>query len=148
MKKVISLSLFLLANIILLVHTVIPHHHHANEIICFYDSHCENSQEACANEYQDAQTGHHEHKRNASSEKCCVIDDSYTFTHNNLKTSCHPYKKCDCGKKIFYSLISNVFYSSDFVNDPEIHFRQNPFVPLFYSVFISQSIGLRAPPVC
>ena len=127
MKRAISLSFLLIANVILLAHTVVPHHHHENVSICF------------------SQTTHHEHEGNPSSEKCCVIDNDYTPAENKLKTACHIHIKCNCGQ-ILFALVSNSLNIQDFADDTIIHFRQNPYIPLFYSKFISQSIGLRAPP--
>ena len=147
-KKAITLSFLLLANIILLAHAAVPHHHHETISICFCDMHGTNCEETCTHEHHDTQTTHHEQHEFPSSDDCCYIDTFYAPTHNNLKTSCHLHEKCECGKMILYALISTSIYTSDFVEDTIIHFRQNPCVQLFYSDFISQSIGLRAPPAC
>ena len=149
MKRALSLSCLLLANIILLAHAALPHHHHETISICFCDTtHCDNNKETCTHEHHGTETAHHEHTNYPSSDKCCIIDTIYTPAQNNIKTSCHQHEKCDCGKMTVYALVSNNLYTSDFVGDTIFHFRQNPYVPLFYSEFISQSIGLRAPPAC
>jgi len=146
MKKALSLSLLLLANIILLAHAAVPHHHHETICICFCNTpYCEGNKGTCTHEHHDANTTHHENNHN---EQCCSIDTIYTAEYKNIKTSCHVHEKCDCGKTVVYVVPPNSLYTSDFVDETIIHFRQNPDLPLFYSEFISQSIGLRAPPAC
>ncbi|MDR0295889.1 MAG: hypothetical protein LBH91_06905 [Prevotellaceae bacterium] len=143
-KKVVCISALLLANILLLAHAVIPHHHHHEDaIVCFFDAHCNDCEEAYGCEQFDFQTYKHEGK--PLSDKCCIIDNVYFSAHNNIKITCRSHINCDCGK-VLYALISNNLNTQDFINGTEIHFRQNPYVPLFYSEFVAQSLGLRAPP--
>ena len=133
------------ANIVLVAHIAIPHHHHGNVEICFFHTHCKDSKEAHHHEQHD--THNHEHEGNPLSDKCCIIDHVYFASHNNIKIACRAHTNCDCGQML-YALISKTLSIQDFVDDTEIHFRQNPYAPLFYSEFISQSNGLRAPPAC
>jgi len=140
LKRAISFSFLLLANILLLAHLVVPHHHHEHLSVCFCDFQC-NDIEVCTH------TQPHEHEKNSIPQKCCFIDNAYPPANNNIKHTCRPHKNCDCGQ-VFFALIATPLYTHDFVDDTIIHFRQNPFVPLFYSEFISQSLGLRAPPTC
>ena len=143
-KKTVALSFLFLANAILLAHIAIPHHHHeGEESICLFDTHCQDSKEA----HKHEQHGTHEREGNPSDRKCCIIDNAYTLANNNVKTTCHIHKNCNCGQTL-YTLISNSLNTQDFVNYKVIHFRQKPYVPLFYIEFISQSNGLRAPPAC
>ena len=128
-RKTTVLSFLFLANIILLIHAVVPHHHHEDTGICFTNSHTR------------------EHEENSYPEKCCIIDNNYTLAENKIKTSCHMHTKCNCGQLLSEPILTTL-YIHDFVNDTQIHFQQNPYVPLFYSEFVSLSIGLRAPPVC
>ena len=140
MKRAIPLSFLLFANVILLAYLVVPHHHHEKTGACFADFLCKDGNEK----------HHHEptnkHEKNSFPEQCCF--DVYVLTGNNTKPACRFHKKCDCGHHLPYATILTTLYTCDFVDDTVIYFRQNPFVPLFYSEFISQSIGLRAPPVC
>jgi hypothetical protein len=127
-KKATALSFLLLANTILLIHSAVPHHHHEDIVVCFFNSHtCEHEEDSCP-------------------EKCCIIDNDYTPAENKVKTSCHTHNKCNCGQMLF-ALISNSLNTPDFIDNIAIHFRQSSYIPLFYSEFISQSVGLRAPPL-
>jgi len=145
MKKIVCFTALWIANILLVAHIAIPHHHHENVGICFFNTHCTDSKEAHHHKKND--THNHEHEGNPFSEKCCIIDNVYFSTQNNIKIACRSHTNCNCGQTL-YALISETLHIHDFVDDIVIHFRQNPYVPLFYSEFISQSIGLRAPPAC
>ena len=138
LKRAISFSFLLLANILVLAHVFISHHHHHDEIEACVVPHCEDAHHC--HEHQQ-----HEHENNHFPDKCCI--DIYPPANNNIKHTCRSHKNCDCGQ-VFFALIATPLYTHDFVDDTIIHFRQNPFVPLFYSEFISQSLGLRAPPAC
>jgi hypothetical protein len=135
-KRAISFSFLLLANVFLLAHVVIFHRHHEEAGAGLIHSHCTDNEKAC----------HHEHEHPFSSDRCCIVDNVYAPARNIVKTSCRSHTNCDC--KVLYALISTPLYINDFVDDIQIHFPKNPFVPVFYTKFVSQSIGLRAPPVC
>ncbi len=143
-KKAISVSLLLFVNMLMLAHIVIPHHHHEEaETVCLFDTHCKDSKEAHNHECHD--THNHDHEGNPTENKCC-IDKVYTRADNNART-CSVHKNCNCWQTL-YTLIPNNFNAQDFVDDTVIHFRQKPHLPLFYTDFVAQSIGLRAPPAC
>jgi hypothetical protein len=128
-KKTIQISFLLFANLILLAHTIVPHHHHEDASICF------------------CHTPTHQHKENPASGKCCTIDNTYISKHNNLKITFRLPVNHDSGQ-ILYALILNTLNIRDFTDDTLIRFQQNPYVPLYYSEFVALSIGLRAPPAC
>ena len=138
-KKVISFSFLLLANIIILVHPVVFHHHDHSIIdtVCVADQehHCD-----------DAAKHHHSHNtENAGN--CCVVKNCLLNT---------PFTNVDSFKQIkpaYDNLILIVnYFSADQVTPitdlAGLPFRQKPYLLLFYPEFISQSIGLRAPPFC
>ena len=138
-KKVISLSFLLLANISMLAHAVAFHHHDRQlpAVIC-----TENQKHHC-----DENTEPHNCPDTEHSGKCCTIE-------NCLLSS--PFTKAD-GFELTKSIANNfdiiinnipVYQTVQIINLVGLPFRQNPYVPLFYSEFIAQSIGLRAPPAC
>ena len=140
-KKVISLSFLLFANAIILVHSVVFHHHDSQQfaVIC-----AENQKHDC-NEHtkQKKHCDHENHSKNS----CCVIENCLL---SNLFTKTDRFKLTKPIVSNFDIIINNIpVYKTVQITDlAGLPFRQNPFVPLFYSEFISQSIGLRAPPVC
>ncbi|MDR0795674.1 MAG: hypothetical protein LBE79_06435 [Tannerella sp.] len=52
MRKKVAIYFLLLANIILLVHTVLPHHHHTNGTVCFFT-------DSCNKDITDSKASHH-----------------------------------------------------------------------------------------
>jgi len=128
-----------LANLLLMAHIAIPHHHHQDDEVCFFVSHC-----------QDSNEDHHNHSSpceqegNPISGNCCFVDNVYLLADNNLKINCRSHINCHC-KQILFAPVPAIFNLED---DTVFYFLQKPYVPIFYSEFISQSIGLRAPPAC
>ena len=129
-KKVISLSFLLLANVVMLAHSVIFHHHDnpMSVVLCAEDHehHCPDTE---------------------TPSKCC------TFQNCLLGA---PYTKADDFKPIkqgfdnfeFIVIISSSNRITPITDLTGLPFRQKPYLPLFYSEFVSQSMGLRAPPAC
>ena len=134
LKRATSLSFLLLANMLLLAHLVISHHHHEKTGMCFL-RHCQDSNEAHHHEHQDAQA--HQHEGNAASDKCS-LDNAYAPANNHKKIACClPLVKCDYEQAIAYCcLVGNIV----------VAFKHQPLLPQFYSEFIVRSLGLRAPP--
>ena len=137
-KKVISLSFLLLANVIMLAHPVVFHHHHdqmpVTECAANQEHHC------------DKNTEQHCHHENKSTHKCCIIENCHLDTT--------PFTKANSPKQIKPTFNNFVFIANTFpiyqiiqAADLEgLSFREKPYLPLFCSEFISQSMGLRAPP--
>ena len=140
-KKTISLFILLLANVIMLAQPVVRYiQHHNNQELTVECSTNPNS-------------------------NCC----KHTEQQNSPNTT--PEKKCcDTGKcllrnlfleEISIKLPKPIFNDFDFIisdilacriipitDFTGLPFRYKPYIPLFYADFVSQSIGLRAPPAC
>ena len=144
-KKAVCCTVLWLANTLLLLHAAVPHHHHGDTVICFLNSHCKESHEVHNHEqhapYND------EHSETPCSAKCCSIDNIYMSEGNSTKNVCRSHINCDCGQ-VIYALIPCILNTSVFSDDIVSHSQQKPDIPLFYTDFVSQSVGLRAPPVC
>jgi len=125
-KKLISLSILLFVNVIILAHAAVPHHHHEAKHILFA-LYCED----CSDEHN------HEHE---------LTDDIFNIPTNKCtKNLCRSYTNCDCKNEF---LTSSILNTQDFVDDTITCFRQKPFIFSFYTEFAAQSFGLRAPPAC
>ena len=142
-KKTVCVIALLIANLLLLAHGAISHHHHEDATICFF-LHNDNRDEQ-NHRHHDSQNC--EHEEAPSSDKCCIIDIVYRPSDDNLTSVCRLHADCYCVQDI-YALISDGFNISDIVDNAKPYFRRKPDAPLFYLGFISQSSGLRAPPVC
>jgi len=125
MRKVVALSLLILANIIILAHITIPHHHHNGFVVLICDFSATN----------DA-------KEHLTEE--CILDEFY-FRSDSSQNSFLS--------SVFYiegfPVICNVVTSQlEIQNYDNLTFRRKPYFLSYHTEYISQSLGLRAPPVC
>jgi len=138
-KRTISVSFLLFANMVILAHSVVFHHHDCQlfAVICAENHNCNE------NAKQKNHCDHENHAKNS----CCVFE-------NCLLSK--PFTKAD-DFKLTKPIINNfdIFFIYTPANQTIIitdltglPFRQRPYLLLFYSDFISQPIGLRAPPAC
>jgi len=141
MKKAIALSFLLLANTVLLVHVAIPHHHHHHQAaVCLSTIHCADNGEthrhtsnSCCQQHNDG-----------SEIEECPLKEVYVRIENNKSS-------------VDLNLENEIQYPTLFlfsVNPMDgitglkgLPFRQNPYLIPCYIDYISQSLGLRAPPV-
>jgi len=124
-KKAISLFILLFVNVMILAHAAIPHHHHEATSV-FFTVYCED----CSDEHE-----HH-----------TLTDTAYnTPSGKYTKHICCSYTNCDC-KQNLNNLVANVLITQNFVDNTIIHFQQKPYFFPFYTEFVVQSLGLRAPP--
>jgi hypothetical protein len=89
---------------------------------------------------------HHCHDTE-NTNNCCAIENCFL---NNLFTKADDFKII---KPILnnFDIITNdfpVYLISQITDLNGLPFRQKPYIFLFYTDFVSQSAGLRAPPVC
>ena len=140
MKKAIPLSLLLLANIIMLAHTVVPHHHHNGVIVAIFES-------AGKSKYENHDHDHdydHRHESNSASEKC-ALNEVYTRSDESSKiVSCQNSDPIPRDIFVAPGIINKLGFAYDY----GIPFRQKPFIESRHYIFLSGSIGLRAPPIC
>ena len=148
-RKAIALSFLFLANTMILVHAVIPHHHHDGLTFMLtgvhqrHDCNSHNDHHNC----NDAQSG-----KNCNYPLCdgniedCALATIYVrFGNDRPSSQLHDFD---------FELLPCIFilFFEDFehpiADDVGLPFRQNPLVPSQYPEYISQSLGLRAPPVC
>lgn len=147
MKRTILLTLMTLANILLLVHVVMPHSHH-DGIVCFslseinHHSHCTTHQHddigACCAEHCE----HNEHHNHQNSEDCDLKDivlRSDSDTHQDLI----PCPNCLSLQYIIYTL--NDLY----LEEPQFGqwLVEKPYLENYTPPFVGTIKSLRAPPV-
>ena len=138
--KAIALSFLFLANTIMLAHSIVPHHHHNGLIFTLTTEH-----------HNDGDDDAH-HDDNCDYPNCndgienCELSMIY-ISFGNEKQIFQPY---DCNFNVLLCVF--ILFSDDSIppiaNDIGIPFRQNPYLQLYHSDDVTQSHGLRAPPVC
>jgi len=150
-KKAIALSFLLLANIIILAHAAVPHYHHNQIPVALNVFH---------HEHNDATHGHHhhhhpddtapvEHNENAHSHaqiEDCLLEKTFTrigSDRQSLQTLDWDFSQFPC---LFSILTSNSI--PEIYDDIGLAFSQKPYTLSHHTNYITQSLGLRAPPVC
>ena len=141
-RKAIALSFLFLANAILLVHAVVAHHHDGIPVALVAICHDHD----CTSQHPD----------DADPLEC---NDPYC--HGNIKDCSLSllYANFEYDKKAFQSQDFNIELlfciltlftdnNAPLINDIGLPFRQNPYLQSYNTEYISQSLGLRAPPAC
>ncbi|MDP3180594.1 MAG: hypothetical protein Q8M67_02145 [Bacteroidota bacterium] len=141
-KRTTALFFILLANIALLVHAVVPHHHHKS-LVCIESSHCQSDSYA----HNHSTTAHdHEHDGNAGTE-CCVLKQAVVIPANFLRQE-FKCLGCDDNNSPFVHFQA-ILFSNEFKSfvPKIISIAQIPLKTSSHSCFVSTSSGLRAPPI-
>ncbi|MBE0662775.1 MAG: hypothetical protein IH597_09920 [Bacteroidales bacterium] len=138
LSKVVSISLLVIANLILLAHDVIPHHHH-DDHVCFEHG-------SCATHHSN--DSENEQRSADENEACCSLADLLIIPANSrfdeiISSCCTSF--LDSGSQSPALITNTEFDYSKFLLP--LLFRQHPQKTNFYRAFISLSAGLRAPPV-
>lgn len=134
-KKITAYSFILLANIVLLAHAVLPHHHHEQQV-CIERTHCASDTETHVHN-NDAKD--HQHDGNANS-TACVLKQAILIPSAQIRI----LNNCDNHNHDFY-ILSN-FGHVDLQPVSEV-VTCNPEFPSFFISFVTTSLGLRAPPI-
>ena len=139
-KKTISVSFLLFVNIILLAHSAVCHHHdYDNQTLVVV---CSTNQEHNCAQHTNNQTCHDTKNAHTCCVENCHLNDFFTPT-NTVRFSKPIFNTIDI---IIHNIPAcQTIQITDLAGLP---FRQKPYIPLFYTDFVAQSIGLRAPPVC
>ena len=143
MRNAIAIFLILCANIVLLAHVMIPHHHHDN-IACFVLPVEEEHDNCC-----DHETDHKAQHESNTDDDCCILNDILAIIPDGYKQD-NQHLEFKCQEIIIgleaFDLVSLEENTSNikFLNA----FREKPYLENSYGVFATQSLGLRAPPIC
>lgn len=140
LSKIVSISLLVIANLILLAHDVIPHHHH-DDHVCFEHG-------SCAAHHSDESENEKQPSDENKDEACCSLADLLIIPAGSRFEEIN----CSCCPSVHDSEDLNLVFlkSTEFDNATILRpllFRQHTRKTIFYLAFSSLSAGLRAPPV-
>ena len=144
-KRTAAIFFILLANISLLAHAVIQHHHHSG-IICNTSSHCQTDIDV-----QHPNKPEHNHKHGGNSgANYCTLNQEVELPRNVIKAfSSYKDKVRDNNTVDLFGDVRFVFLRNAFL--PPVFFKTTVFTRFdsFFSsqVFLSSGLGLRAPPI-
>lgn len=137
-KKITAFSFLFLANIILLAHGVLPHHHHEQQV-CFINTHC--TGDAAIHNHNSTE---HSHQHDGTDNANCILKQAVIIPSSQSRI----LKDCD---NCIYTHSHDFFiFSNNFAfKDLQPSSLNELTVPKFSSFFISfvtPTLGLRAPP--
>jgi hypothetical protein len=136
-KKVTAYSFIILANIVLMAHAVLPHHHH-QRVVCVESSHCQND-----NDTHNHNTPEDTHQHDGNTSTNCILKQAVIVSSNQGKNET--------------DLVFNSHYHS-----LDLHLTYTgtkDIIPIFriitlvtdvsfsFSSYLTTSLGLRAPPI-
>ena len=151
MKQLIGILFLMLANLALLAHTVIPHHHQGEDIhaICYHIS--------AENSISDNQINHqskhdnegHAHRNNGLGDTC-VLNELYIRSASGDGSSSENNEDPDfIDLSTLISLFCYDFNSLIMLRDDgEQPLFRKPFIFSSCNLYVTCTLGLRAPPVC
>jgi len=141
MKKVLTIVFMLLANLVLLAHAVVPHHHHIIEI-CIEDSNCHSD----AEDHQHESSKSHDHNDETDTDQC-ILKQAWILPSNQFKPDFKSFENGNGLFKIQYSLaiLSNLKIAQKDIN---YAFREDrPFSIKIPDCYIGNSHSHRGPPI-
>ncbi len=142
-KRFGTIFLTSIINIIILIHVVIPHHHHG-DVPCFKQ---DIEQSCCSHDHNDSD--HHNctsHQHSDKDGSCCMFEKVLLLNGQNEKNE----HQCDvCMHNHNNQLIQAVLlvFKYEFYI-PEGDWTENPpYLITYHSIDASRISGLRAPPI-
>ena len=166
MKRAISISFVALSTFVLLIHAVVPHHHHGG-YVCFIMEECEGDNHINCDHSEHyglladcEHNGHHglpadcDHGAHHDGEpvgcehnQSCIADAEYIDPQNSSEVKRKSYSSQNHD---FTQLFPILFLTSDFLTfDAGVllsDFKLNEYLLFYKSAEASQFHGLRAPP--
>ena len=148
MKRIIGLSLLFLANIVVLAHATIPHHHHGRVIVSIcnilsIDDALNHKHENC----HSGQHNEHEHKHSEHPlSEDCVLNELYA--RSNVSSANSNGSDFTNFQLDFPLVCHDVIPLIEIRDYGELPFRQKPYLNSYHTHYITHSLGLRAPPFC
>lgn len=146
--------MLLMANVLILAHAVIPHHHHdkvAVAIVHLWENEAEHH-------HSHNEDGHHRHSHDADGhhhegkEDCfltevmeeALVKDSFS----EIEAPFHTAELLQQPLPVWEALIADVAPDVDALQYLRHPFRQKPYLTNVYLAFVANQFGFRAPPFC
>lgn len=145
MKRTIAISFLLLANIIILAHVIVPHHHHEGMPVAFCKISFSDDNSERTHSSHSHSNGKDDHSHD--SEVNCTLCQLYIRAEINSSLS--SLASALANLHIDFPVICyNISTLTDIQESEGLPFRQKPYTISYHSHYIVHSLGLRAPPVC
>ena len=136
-KKVTAYSLILIANIVLLAHAVLPHHHH-EQLVCIEQTHCTND---AISHSQTASDNHHQH--DGAHLATCILKQAIIISTSQARL----LNNCDnCSDNHNHDFFILSYFGLETLQPITVTVSTVPEFTFTFSSYITSSLGLRAPP--
>jgi len=146
-QKTIALFFLLLANAIMLAHFVISHHHYHDAIPdATAVAHHEHNCNLHNHHHDDDQPAGHcnDPYCHGNIEDCSLANLYVRFDNDNRVIQSFA---CDYNLLPFFLTLFSEYITPQIADNIGLPFRQNPNLLSYHTDYISQSHGLRAPPI-
>lgn len=156
MKRITAIFFVLLANICILAHAFIPHHHHDRMAVAIMDSsdfygrdhHSHDnghSHDDSHSHYHHNHRQHDSHQHDSHSEECLLNESLFVLLRSQ-----------ESGSTVFDTGQDEIIFDLDYVGIDDIRLSSRPITPITYYSYRANippgivicSHGLRAPPHC
>lgn len=143
------MSFILLANMVMLAHSLVPHHHHnGNPVAICVNYHEHNNATDKHRHHADTlpreQSANPDRHCNGIFEDCALSSILVKIGNDKQALQCIDFE-FDPSPCLPVFSINPITKTTDLEGLP---FRQHPYILQCYTDFVTQSLGLRAPPVC
>ncbi len=142
-KRATALFFIMLANIILLAHSVVLHHHHADSVYIVHSNY------SLDNDFNKHSATKHNHENEGKNDyEYCILKQVVVIQSNLLKQEC-KWLDSTSGYNDFYAYQANWRdIQSDLLSFLDVSvIPLPPLIQASYSYLINNSKGLRAPPL-
>lgn len=142
-RKTIIYTFLLFVTFCMVAHPSIVHHHHGENVHSIVENAGQHNHDCTQHAYPNHDCEHEtQDAGNCCSFNNCLLGDFFIFTHS-YKCTKHGTHNCDEANHIVLQ------YNVPEINDSaELYCEKPPYILHFYSEFIAQFNGLRAPPIC
>lgn len=143
LKRIVALTLLLLANMFLLVHTVLPHSHH-DGVVCFslfeltHQTHCSEPHDDMGTCCGQEKHAHHHHTNSED----CNLREIVLRQGDNMHDDVVPCANCLSLQYSIYSLNDLFLLAPQFGERLDL----KPYIITYISPYVGTTTSLRAPP--
>jgi hypothetical protein len=136
-KNLTAYRFIIVANIVLMAHAVLPHHHHQS-VVCVESSHCRDNNNA---HNHNSPEDNHQHDGNTSTN--CILKQAVIVSSNQGKNETDLVFNSHCHSLDLHLAFTGtkdiipIFRIIALVTD----------VSFSFSSYLTTSLGLRAPPI-
>lgn len=135
-NKITAYSLIFLANIVLLAHAVLPHHHHKQQV-CIEQTHCAGD----AISHSHSTTGHN-HQHDETNSEACILKQAVIIPTSQARL----LNNCDnCSDNHNHDFFIPSYFGLETLQP--ITVTVSTVSEFTFSSYITSSLGLRAPPI-